>query len=108
MVGKIVVELEEFVALRNAKSADEAKLFISATTSTIRLPYKRFSTDVKRSCVLIATTNDATFLGDFSGERRYLPVKVNSEKIQTPLMYDRKISCIGNYNKRKTCRNAEK
>lgn len=30
LVGKIVVELEEFVALRNSKSADEAKLFISA------------------------------------------------------------------------------
>jgi len=69
LVGKIVVELEEFVALRNAKSADEAKLFISARTSTVRLPYERFSTDVKRSCILIATTNDATFLGDFSGER---------------------------------------
>lgn len=27
LVGKIIVELEEFVALRNAKSADEAKLF---------------------------------------------------------------------------------
>lgn len=57
LVGKVVVELEEFVALRNAKSADEAKLFISARTSTVRLPYERFSTDVKRTCILIATTN---------------------------------------------------
>ena len=88
LVGKVVVELEEFVALRNAKSADEAKLFISARTSTIRLPYERFSADVKRTCILIATTNDATFLGDFSGERRYLPVKVNSENIELPIMYD--------------------
>lgn len=62
LVGKIVVELEEFVALRNAKSAYEANLFISARTSTVRLPYERFSTDVKRTCILIATTNDATFL----------------------------------------------
>ena len=88
LVGKVVVELEEFVALRNAKSADEAKLFISARTSTVRLPYERFSADVKRTCILIATTNDATFLGDFSGERRYLPVKVNSENIELPVMYD--------------------
>ena len=88
LVGKIVVELEEFVALRNAKSADEAKLFISARTSTVRLPYERFSTDVKRTCILITTTNDVTFLGDFSSERRYLPVKVNAENIQIPLMYD--------------------
>lgn len=80
LVGKVIVELEEFVALRNAKSADEAKLFISAMTSIVRLPYERFSADVKRTCILIATTNDATFLGDFSGERRYLPVKVNREK----------------------------
>ena len=78
----------EFVALRNAKSADGAKLFISARTSTVRLPYERFSADVKRTCILIATTNDATFLGDFSGERRYLPVKVNSENIELPIMYD--------------------
>jgi len=88
LVGKVVVELEEFVALRNAKSADEAKLFISARTSTVRLPYERFSRDVKRTCILIATTNDATFLGDFSGERRYLPVKVDMKKIQVPIMYD--------------------
>lgn len=63
LVGKVVVELEEFVALRNAKSADEAKLFISARTSTVRLPYERFSADVKRTCILIATTNDTTFYG---------------------------------------------
>ena len=88
LVGKIIVELEEFVALRNAKSADEAKLFISARTSTVRLPYERFSADVKRTCVLVATTNDATFLGDFSGERRYLPVQVQAENIVLPVMYN--------------------
>ena len=82
------MKLEKFVALRNAKSADEAKLFISARTSTVRLPYERFSADVKRTCILIVTTNDATFLEDFSGERRYLPVKVNSENIEMPIMYD--------------------
>ena len=88
LVGKVVIELEEFVALRNAKSADEAKLFISARTSTVRLPYERFSADVKRTCVLVATTNDATFLGDFSGERRYLPVQVQAENIVLPVMYN--------------------
>ena len=88
LVGKVVVELEKFVALRNTKSADEAKLFISARTSTVRLPYERFFADVKRTCILIATTNDATFLGNFSGERRYLPVKVNSKNIELPIMYD--------------------
>lgn len=31
LMGKTVVEIEEFVALRNAKSANEAKLFIIKT-----------------------------------------------------------------------------
>lgn len=88
LVGKIVVELEEFVALRNAKTADEAKLFISTRTSTVRLSYERFSADVDRTCIMIATTNDMTFLGDFSGERRYLPVQVHKEKVRLPVMYD--------------------
>ena len=88
LVGKVIVELEELVDLRNAKSADKAKLFISARTSTVRLPYERFSADVKRTCVLLATTNDATFLGDFSGERRYLHVQVQAENIVLPVMYD--------------------
>ena len=88
LVGKIVVELEEFVALRNAKTADEAKLFISTRTSTVRLSYERFSADVDRTCIMIATINDITFLGDFSGERRYLPVQVHKEKVRLPVMYD--------------------
>lgn len=88
LVGKIVVELEEFVALRNAKTADEAKLFISTRTSTVRLSYERFSADVDRTCIMIATTNDMTFLGDFSGERRYLPVQVHKEKVRLPEMFD--------------------
>ncbi|MBR8733377.1 virulence-associated E family protein [Fusobacterium necrophorum] len=61
---------------------------MSARISTVRLPYERFSFDVKRNCILIATTNDATFLGDFSGERRYLLMKVNSKNIELPIMYD--------------------
>lgn len=88
LVGKVVVELEEFVALRNSKSADEAKLFISSRVATARLAYERTSADIERTCILITTTNDATFLGDFSGERRYLSIRVNGEKATFPLMYD--------------------
>ena len=49
--------------------------------------------DVLKMCGIMGYTgprrvDDATFLGDFSGERRYLPVKVNSENIELPIMYD--------------------
>ncbi|MFD3050482.1 VapE domain-containing protein, partial [Streptococcus agalactiae] len=38
LMGKTVVEIEEFVALRNAKSANEAKSFLSKLSDRIRIP----------------------------------------------------------------------
>lgn len=58
LMGKTVVEIEEFVALRNAKSANEAKSFLSKLSDRIRIPYEKFSTDVPRTCILIGTLNE--------------------------------------------------
>lgn len=80
LMGKTVVEIEEFVALRNAKSANEAKSFLSKLSDRIRIPYEKFSTDVPRTCILIGTLNERTFLNDHTGERRYLPVECHKEK----------------------------
>lgn len=79
LMGKTVVEIEEFVALRNAKSANEAKSFLSKLSDRIRIPYEKFSTDVPRTCILIGTLNERTFLNDHTGERRYLPVEYFKE-----------------------------
>jgi len=80
LMGKTVVEIEEFVALRNAKSANEAKSFLSKLSDRIRIPYEKYSTDVPRTCILIGTLNERTFLNDHTGERRYLPVECHKEK----------------------------
>ena len=80
LMGKTVVEIEEFVALRNAKSANEAKSFLSKLSDRIRIPYEKFSTDVPRTCILIGTLNERTFLNDHTGERRYLPVECHKDK----------------------------
>jgi predicted P-loop ATPase len=80
LMGKTVVEIEEFVALRNAKSANEAKSFLSKLSDRIRIPYEKFSTDVPRTCILIGTLNERTFLNDHTGERRYLPVECFKDK----------------------------
>ena len=79
LMGKTVVEIEEFVALRNAKSANEAKSFLSKLSDRIRIPYEKFSTDVPRTCILIGTLNERTFLNDHTGERRYLPIECFKE-----------------------------
>lgn len=80
LMGKTVVEIEEFVALRNAKSANEAKSFLSKLSDRIRIPYEKFSTDVPRTCILIGTLNERTFLNDHTGERRYLPIECFKDK----------------------------
>ncbi|MHA3225456.1 VapE domain-containing protein [Globicatella sulfidifaciens] len=75
-----VIEIEEFVALRNAKSANEAKPFLSKLSDRIRIPYEKYATDVPRTCIFIETLDERTFLNDHTGERRYLPVECNPNK----------------------------
>lgn len=84
LMGKTVVEIEEFVALRNAKSANEAKSFLSKLSDRIRIPYEKYATYVPRTCIFIGTLNERTFLNDHTGERRYLPVECNpNQRVRT-------------------------
>lgn len=89
LMGKTVVEIEEFVALRNAKSANEAKSFLSKLSDRIRIPYERSSKDIPRTCILIGTLNERTFLNDHTGERRYLPVECFKEKRKKSIYLDK-------------------
>lgn len=89
LMGKTVVEIEEFVALRNAKSANEAKSFLSKLSDRIRIPYEKFSTDVPRTCILIGTLNERTFLNDHTRERRYLRVECNNENRKKAIYIDK-------------------
>ncbi len=72
LIGKKVVEIEEFVALRNAKSTNEAKFFLSKLSDRIRITYKKFSTDD-------LGLKEQTFLNDHIEERRYLTVGCHKE-----------------------------
>lgn len=85
LMGKSVVEIEEFVALRNAKSPNHAKSFLSKLYDRVRPPYDKFSKDIPRTCVMIGTLNETTFLNDHTGERRYHPVKCNMDKRKKPV-----------------------
>jgi len=68
-MGKTVVEIEE------SRLANEAKAFLSKLNDRIRIPYDRTSKDLPRTCILIGTLNERTFLNDHTVERRYLPVE---------------------------------
>src|SRR2546427_25780 len=60
-----------------SKSGVEAlKAFVSSSIDHVRRPYGRLHEELRRQCIFIGTTNQATYLKDQTGNRRFWPVKV--------------------------------
>ena len=76
IAGKWIVEAGE---LKGMKKGDVAHLkgFLSRTHDNARLAYDRRATEFPRQCVIVGTTNDAQYLRDTTGNRRFWPVKVD-------------------------------
>lgn len=72
MRGKWVAEVPE---LRGSKrEVDRIKAFLSRQHDRARLAYGHFRTEVGRSFVLFGTANDARFIVDSTGNRRFWPI----------------------------------
>lgn len=76
--GKWICELDELIAVTRAKEVEAVKSFITRVSDRYRMPYDKFSRDILRSCIFIGTTNKTQCLTDRTGNRRFLPVVVNS------------------------------
>lgn len=74
LAGKWVLEAPELSGLSQA-AVQSAKQFISKTHDRARKAYARAVEEVPRRCILIGTTNDATYLKDPTGNRRFWPVR---------------------------------
>ncbi|MEX3629084.1 MAG: VapE domain-containing protein [Burkholderia sp.] len=75
MRGRLVLELGELRGL-HTRDAESIKAFISRTHEEWRVLYKEFNTNFARRFLFFGTTNQDEFLGDETGERRWLPVRV--------------------------------
>lgn len=73
--GKWCIELGEMRSAR-AADVDALKLFISSPIDSFRAVYGKRNGDVPRQCVFLGTTNDAVYLRDQTGDRRWLPIEV--------------------------------
>lgn len=71
--GKWIVEMAELTTMRKA-DAESLKAFLSITEDRCRMPYERNVQDYPRRCVIVGTTNDAAYLRDMTGNRRFFPV----------------------------------
>jgi len=76
--GKCFMEIAELQAMNKAKDNETIKKFVTKSTDTFRMPYGRSDVTYVRTCIFIGTTNDASFLTDITGNRRYLPINLDS------------------------------
>lgn len=73
-MGRWIVELAELEGM-TGRRLTAVKQALTMTSATVRLAYARNPIDLPRSCVFAATTNEAEFLADPTGARRFLPVR---------------------------------
>lgn len=73
--GVWIYELAELAATR-PRDAETVKAFLSAETDRYRPPYARNPVNGHRQVVFVGTTNEASFLSDPTGARRFHPVTV--------------------------------
>lgn len=83
LYGTWIVELPELAALRRSQ-IETWKAFLTRRTDRVRPPFGRRDIELQRTAVFIATTNEASFLRDPTGNRRFWPVKC--QRIDLPAL----------------------
>ncbi len=82
MLGKQCLELPELSNMRKAESED-VKAFITREIDEVRLAYDKRMTKFPRCCIFIGTTNASEYLKDPTGNRRFWPIQVKVDQIDT-------------------------
>lgn len=78
--GHWVIEFSEMLATSSTKTVEAIKSFLSRQKDVYKIPYDRYPHDIPRQCVFIGTTNNTDFLPkDRTGNRRFIPIAINSE-----------------------------
>jgi putative DNA primase/helicase len=73
MLGCMMMEIAEVSNITRSRTED-AKAFLSARATTVRLAWARRVKTFKRQCVFVGSTNDDQFLQDDTGNRRFWPI----------------------------------
>lgn len=77
--GNWLVEVGELNAM-NRSEINAVKQFLSRTDDVYREPYGRRTGRYPRRCVFAGTTNDAEYLRDRTGNRRFWPIDLNPDQ----------------------------
>lgn len=83
--GAVIVEVAELLATKRAKDVRMVKSFVTKRVDNYREAYGKRKAQVPRTCVLVGTTNDHSFLTDRTGNRRFLPVECGVNEMSVDL-----------------------
>lgn len=82
MHGKLCLELPELSSMKRAETED-VKHFMTIQCDRVRLAYDRRISEFPRQMVFMGTTNSAEYLKDTTGNRRWWPIPVSVDQINT-------------------------
>jgi len=85
--GFWIIEIAELSALRKHE-VEAVKHFIAKQSDSYRAAYDRHVRTRARQCIFFGTTNNAEFLRDATGNRRFLPVDVDPAKARLSVFDD--------------------
>ena len=77
--GVWIGEVAELMAMTRVKEVEAVKAYLTSQEDSYRPPYAKNVVTIPRRCIFIGTTNNARFLTDKTGNRRFYPVHVESE-----------------------------
>ena len=80
--GGFVCEMVELLATKRAKDVEKVKSFITTQNDKYRMPYDRYTSFHPRRTIIVGSTNNEQFLTDATGNRRFLPIHVNVERLE--------------------------
>ena len=72
--GKLISEISELSAMKKTQIED-FKSFITITRDNVRLSYAKYAVNLPRQGIFAGTTNEATYLKDKTGNRRFMPIE---------------------------------
>lgn len=81
IASKWIVELAELASVRNA-DIEKVKNFVSQAADDFRPPYGHVMESFLRRCVFVGTTNHEDVLTDWTGNRRWWPIKVTKADVE--------------------------
>lgn len=90
LFGAWICEIPELSAFKRADDVESIKAFVTRTKDKYRKPYDKSPVEYPRRCMFIGTTNNAQFLTDKTGNRRFYPVICKSSGYA---LFDREDEC---------------